>query len=61
MNRNTLKSLRRYLGEIYGILQYRITANGEVHVYGTMPNTNEVGWYLLGYTEGPSAVEFMQR
>ncbi len=26
--------------------KYRITRDGEVHFYGTMPNTNQTGWYL---------------
>lgn len=27
---------------------YRITAGDEVHFFGTMPNTNQVGWFLFG-------------
>ena len=27
---------------------YRITKNAMVDVYGTMPNTNQVGWYTVG-------------
>lgn len=30
-------------------VKYRITKAGEVHFYGTMPNSNVVGWYLAGY------------
>ena len=30
--------------------KYRITANGEVHFYGTMPNSNVTGWYLFAQT-----------
>jgi hypothetical protein len=26
--------------------KYRITRYGEVHFYGTKPNTNQTGWYL---------------
>lgn len=26
--------------------KYRITNDGAVHFYGTMPNTNQVGWWL---------------
>lgn len=29
----------------------RITRNGEVHVYGRMPNTNTTGWYFAGFSE----------
>jgi ABC-type multidrug transport system ATPase subunit len=25
-----------------------IKRNGEIHAYGTMPNTNQSGWYLYG-------------
>lgn len=27
--------------------KYRIAANGEVHFHGTMPNTNQTGWWLF--------------
>lgn len=33
----------------FGPGKSRITSTGEVHAYGTMPNTNRRGWYLLGY------------
>ena len=26
--------------------RYRITADGEVHLYGPMPNSIETGWWL---------------
>ena len=26
----------------------RITRDGEIHVFGVMPNTNQTGWYLYG-------------
>jgi len=29
-----------------GAEKYRITASGEVHFYGVMPNTYRTGWYL---------------
>jgi hypothetical protein len=28
-------------------VKYRITKDGEVHFYGQMPNSNQVGWYLV--------------
>lgn len=28
--------------------KYRITADGEVHFYGQMPNSIEAGWWLFG-------------
>ena len=27
----------------------RITKNGEVHALGTIPHTNQRGWYLVGF------------
>lgn len=30
-------------------VKYRMTNSGEVHFYGTMPNTNQIGWYLDGW------------
>ena len=31
-------------------VKYRIK-DGEVHFYGTMPNTNQDGWYLAGWAD----------
>lgn len=30
-------------------VKYRITRDGEVHFYGTMPNTNITGWYFVDW------------
>lgn len=30
--------------------KYKITANGEVHFYGELPNTNSIGWYFVAWT-----------
>ena len=40
------KELRAALREQYG--QYRITRDDEVHIYGQMPNSQTVGWWLMG-------------
>lgn len=42
--------IRKAVKEIFGAKNARVTKNGEVHVKGTMPNTNKTGWYLLGFT-----------
>lgn len=42
-------ALRAALREQFG--RYRITATDEVHVYGVMPNTNQVGWWRYGDRE----------
>lgn len=44
----TKTAIRAALVEMFGARKYRITANGEIHVYGVMPNTNQEGWYLFG-------------
>lgn len=45
---SSITSIRAALISTFGARQYRITRDGEIHVYGTMPNTNTVGWYLYG-------------
>jgi len=25
--------------------------NGEIHIYGQIPNTNQDGWYFFGYVQ----------
>lgn len=42
-------NIRKLLRSKYGNRNYRITATGEIHVYGTMPNTNQEGFYLWGW------------
>jgi hypothetical protein len=42
------RQLRELLRRDYGARRYRITSDGDIDVYGTMPNTNTVGWYCLG-------------
>ncbi len=49
----TITQLRQALREKFGGRRYRITHDGAVHVHGTMPNTNQVGWYFLGYVGTP--------
>lgn len=44
----TISTIRAALIDQFGARQYRITRDGEIHVHGTMPNTNQVGWYLYG-------------
>ena len=44
----SLKQIREALKAKFGLRKYRIMANGEIHAYGTMPNTSAEGWYLFG-------------
>jgi hypothetical protein len=43
-----IKTLRAALRAKFGPRCYRITRNDEVHVYGLMPNSQTVGWWLMG-------------
>ena len=45
---SNLSNIRAALINEFGARQHRITRDGEIHVYGTMPNTNQTGWYLYG-------------
>ena len=41
----TIKQIREMLRNKFD--RYAIRQNGDVHVWGVMPNTNEYGCYLL--------------
>ena len=45
----SITTIRKILRNTFGSRKYRITRDGEIHVYGTMPNTNQTGWYLFGH------------
>jgi len=45
----TTRQMRDILRAKFGARRYRITVAGEVQAYGAMPNSDHVGWYLLGY------------
>ena len=44
----TITETRKILRAAFGARKYRITESGEILVYGNMPNTNMIGWYLYG-------------
>jgi len=46
---HTIEKIRKILRSEYGNRNYRITSDGEIHIYGTMPQTNQIGWYLYGH------------
>lgn len=48
--------IRAAVKAIFGAKNARVARNGEIHVKGTMPNTDQVGWYLLGFT-GSSQID----
>ncbi len=48
MKKIPIKILRAALRAKFGPRSHRITRNGEVHVYGLMPDARTVGWWLMG-------------
>jgi hypothetical protein len=50
LNTKTNAEIRKAAKQIYGASNAKVTKKGEVHVKGVMPNTNQTGWYLLGFT-----------
>ena len=44
-----VRQVRAILREKFGARKYRITATGEIHAYGPMPNASCEGWYLVGW------------
>lgn len=45
------KLARSYVASLNGVERVRINRDGEIHAYGTMPNTQQRGWYLAGYVD----------
>ena len=43
-----IKRIRAALINKYGKRNYRITSSEDVHVYSIMPNSNTLGWWLMG-------------
>ena len=48
MNTISRAKLRAALRLKYGTRNYRIDRNDLVHIYGAMPNSQNVGWWLMG-------------
>lgn len=44
----TIAAIRAALIAKFGARKYRITASGEIHAFGTMPNTNIECWFVVG-------------
>lgn len=40
--------LRTLLRRDFGAGKYRLTSDGDMHVFGAMPNATATGWYLNG-------------
>lgn len=40
--------------------RYRITNKGEVHFYGKTPNSDQTGWYFVGWGAAEVAKEIQE-
>jgi hypothetical protein len=40
--------------------RYQITVDGSVHFYGTMPGSNEIRWYFIGWNAAEVAAEIRE-
>lgn len=52
----SITAIRTALRNEFGDRKYRITGSGEIHVYGTMPNTNQDGWYVYGRVDDAETI-----
>jgi hypothetical protein len=56
----TTPTIRSALRQAFGDRQYRITASGEIHVKGEMPNSETIGWYLYGFAWDPETIRSIE-
>jgi hypothetical protein len=50
VERSNINAIRQALRREFGDRQYRITRDGEIHVYGPMTNAEHIiGWRLYGH------------
>lgn len=47
----TITELRNSLRVTFGSRKYRITSEGEIHVYSDIPNSTETGWWFYGWVQ----------
>ena len=52
----TKSDIRAALRNAFGVGKCRITRDGEIHVYGQMPNSIVTGWYLYGWMGHPETI-----
>ena len=56
MSINSSRKIIRVAAESVGC-KYRIRRSGEVNFYGTMPNSNKIGWYFVAWDAEELALE----
>ena len=50
MDRKLAKQIRAHLMERSNVERVKYV-RGEIHCFGTMPNTNATGWWFAGYVQ----------
>jgi hypothetical protein len=50
MSPKDIKRVRQILKD-QGAEKVRFTKDGEIHAYGVMKNTNQVGWFFVAYVD----------
>jgi hypothetical protein len=56
----TTPAIRSALRRVFGDRKYRVTAVGEIHVYGQIPNSDATGWYLYGFSWDPATIRSIE-
>lgn len=51
MSRTEKQTIRNYIQTQSDVREVRVASDGAVRAHGTMPNTNTVGWYFVGWAE----------
>lgn len=52
----SIRQIRKLLVSQFGPRRYRITRDGEIHVFGPLPHTRYRAWYLYGYLDSPETL-----
>lgn len=47
----TIAQIRAALIAKFGARKYRITSSGDIHAFGTMPNSNVEDWFFVGHVD----------
>ncbi len=56
----TTPAIRSILRQAFGDRQYRITASGEIHMKGEMPDSETTGWHLYGFAWDPETIRSIE-
>jgi len=46
--KQAVSALRNFVKTHHSLGKIRVSKDGEVNMFGTMPNTNQIGWFYAG-------------